>query len=392
MPSRRAQLGVLFAALFVAMVGFGVVIPALGHLSLHFGASSVAMGVMTSAYAFAQFLAAPAWGGLSDRIGRKPIVVVGILGFGVSFLVMAFAESFSTLMIGRVLGGLLSAATIPAAQAYAADLSTPDERAGVLGLMGAAMALGFVLGPALSVVLVPLGLSAPFFFSAALGLGTGLLGLVLLTEPVRTTHVAPRLALWGSLRVAVAGPEAPWYWITFAVMFGASSTFATLVYFIEEHLHGSQRDASLAFAAFGAASALAQGLLVGPVVRRCGESPTVSTALVLGACGFGVLSIADHLASVHLGIAFVALGMALSRPTVTSLVSRRSALGQGAAMGLQAAFDSLGRMLGPLWAGWLYGVRPGAPYVSSGCVYLLGLLAVIWARRRVLDAARTGPS
>lgn len=382
MPSRRAQLGVLFAALFVAMVGFGIVLPALGHLSLRFGASSFAMGVMTSAYAFAQFLAAPAWGSLSDRVGRKPIVVVGILGFAASFLIMGLADSFAVLMAGRVLGGLLSAATIPAAQAYAADLSSPEERASVLGLMGAAMASGFVLGPALSVVIVPLGDSAPFFFAAALGLGTGVLGLALLTEPAREGPTPPRPGRLAALRAAVAGPEAPWYWITFAVMFGASSTFATLVYFFEDHLGGTQREASVAFAAFGGASALTQGLVVGRVVRRWGEAPAVAAALVLGAAGFLALCLAGGTRQVFAGIAFVALGMALSRPTVTSLVSRRSAIGQGSAMGVQAAFDSLGRMLGPLWAGWLYGLHPASPYGSAACVYLLGLGAIAWARRR----------
>lgn len=250
------------------------------------------------------------------------------------------------------------------------------------------MALGFVLGPALSVVLVPLGPSAPFFVSAALGLGTGAAGLVLLTEPTRGDRWASPADARSSLRAALAGPEAPWYWTTFVVMFGASSTFATLVYFIEEHLRGSQRDASVAFAAFGGASALAQGLLVGPVVRRFGEAPTVAVALVLGSFGFVALALAERLGQAHLGIAFVALGMALSRPTVTSLVSRRSALGQGAAMGVQASFDSLGRMLGPLWAGWLYDVRPAAPYVSSACVYLLGLVAVAVARHRARATAQ----
>lgn len=382
MPSRRAQLGVLFAALFVAMVGFGIVLPALGHLSLRFGASSFAMGAMTSAYAFAQFLSAPAWGSLSDRVGRKPIVVVGILGFAVSFLVMGVADSFGVLMTGRVLGGLLSAATIPAAQAYAADLSSGEERASVLGMMGAAMALGFVLGPALSVVIVPLGDAAPFFFSAGLGAATGVVGLVLLSEPARDEAAPRRVGRFDALRAAVGGPEAPWYWVTFSVMFGASSTFATLVYFVEDHLGGSQRDASIAFAAFGGASALAQGLLVGRAVRRWGEPPTVAGALLLGACGFGALVGAGGVGQVHVGIAFVALGMALSRPTVTSLVSRRSALGQGSAMGVQAAFDSLGRMLGPLWAGWLYGVHPAAPFASAACVYVLALAAVARARAR----------
>lgn len=392
MPSRRAQLGVLFASLFVAMVGFGVVLPSLGHMSIKFGASSFAMGVMTSAYAFAQFLAAPVWGSFSDKVGRRPILVAGIVGFAVSFLIMGFAERFEVLMLGRVLGGLLSAATIPAAQAYAADVSAPEERASVLGLMGAAMASGFVLGPALAVALVPFGPAAPFFFSAILGLVTAAAGLLFLTEPARSGPTPERLALSRSLQAAIRGPEAAWYWVTFAVMFGASSTFSTLVYLVEDHLKGTQTDSSIAFAAFGGASAVAQGLLVGRSVRRFGEAPTVGAALLLGACGFVILALAAAVNQVFGGIAFVALGMALSRPTVTSLVSRRSALGQGAAMGVQASFDSLGRMLGPLWAGWLYLAHPAAPYVSAACVYALGLIAIAWlgareARRRVDSVA-----
>ena len=369
------QLLVLCAAMFVAMVGFGVVIPALGDLALSFGASSTEMGVMTAAYALAQLVSAPAWGALSDRLGRKPVLVLGLFGFAASFLVMARAETFGELLAGRALGGLLSSSALATAQAFAADLAGPQRRAVVMGRLGAATALGFVVGPLLSVWLHPFGARAPFVFSLVLSLGTGLAAYGLLRDPPRSTMQAPGptgsvLRALGQAAVSSAGA---WFWTAFVIMFGASSVFALLVYFIEEQLGGTALHASLAFACFGATSVLTQGVLLGPLSRRLGERRTVRLGLVVGVLGFLSFGQATDLLQVYLATALVAAAMSLGRPCLASLLLAETSVGHGLSLGLQSAFDSLGRVLGPICAGLLYQLSPRIPFMGAAAVYLVGL-------------------
>ena len=379
------QILVLSATLFVAMVGFGVVIPALGDLALRFGASSIEMGAMTAAYALAQLLFAPLWGALCDRVGRKPVLVLGLFGFSLSFLLMGLAESFGGLMAGRVLGGLLSASALPTAQAFAADLAGPRDRAVVMGRLGAAMASGFVLGPVLSALLLPFGARAPFAFSLVLSLLTALAALVFLREPRRSPTTAANVAAgggaWRVLVYAAASPAAVWFWSAFVIMFGASSVFALLVFFVEEHLGGTALDASIAFACFGGASALVQGVLLRQLTSRLGERNTVRLALLVGCVGFTGFALAASVPHVYVATTFVGAGMALARPCLSALASTETTLGQGLTMGVQSAFDALGRVLGPLGAGLTYQLTPWAPFACAAGVYLIGLALVSATRR-----------
>ncbi|MGE4157867.1 MAG: MFS transporter [Planctomycetota bacterium] len=377
------QLLVLGAALFVAMAGFSVVVPALGDLALRFRASGIEMGAMTAAYALAQLVSAPVWGVLSDRVGRKPILVLGLLGFALSFLLMGLARSFGALMAGRVVGGALSASTLSAAQAFAVDLVEPHERTMALGRLGAAMALGFVLGPVLAVALLPFGIRAPFFFSMAVVLLTAAGAAAFLSNPGRMRGRVTGASGFGfspAFRHVVASPAAVWFWSAFVVMFGASSVFALLVYFIEQQLHGTVLHASIVFACFGISSALCQGVLVGPLVRRLGEVQTVRAGLALGVAGFALFTAAWSVAVTCLASALIAAGMALSRPTLATLAASETPFGQGATMGLLSAFDALGRVLGPITAGLLYVLTPRAPFACATVIYALGFAYVGAAR------------
>ena len=376
---RSIQLLVLCATLFVAMAGFSVVIPALGDLALTFGASSFEMGAMTAAYAVAQLVSAPGWGALADRVGRKPVIVFGLFGFAVSFLLMGLADTFPTLMAGRVVGGVLSASALPSAQAFAADLARPEERSTVLGKLGASMALGFVLGPLLATVLIPLDIRAPFAFSFVVALLTGLAGAWFLVEPEPDPNAPQQQPLGGVagfVHHASRSPAAAWFWSAFLVMFGASSVFALLVYYVEQQLHGTAFHASLAFACFGASSALCQGLVLRRLVVRVGDLGAVRVALSVGIVGFATFAAAPNLPVLYGGCALIAAGMALGRPALAALASTETSLGQGMTMGIQSAFDALGRVLGPLSAGLLYAWAPRAPFACAALAYAAGLAYV----------------
>lgn len=378
------QLRVLSATLFVAMAGFSVVIPALGDLALRYGASSFEMGLLTAAYAVAQLVCAPVWGLLIDRIGCKPIVITGLVGFSLSFLLMGLAESFAGIMAGRVLGGILSAALLPSAQVFAARLSGSGGRSVALGRLAAAMALGFVLGPVLSVALLPLGIRAPFLFSLGLGLLVALAASLLLSEPQRIEEPRADPNAAGPLkwfRRGLLSSAAVWFWLAFIIMFGASSVFTLLVYFVEQQIQGTAFHASLVFAGFGAATALCSTFLLGPAVRRFGEIGTIRGALLIAVVGFVFFCAASDVVGLCAAGALVGSGMALSRPAIASLAMEEASLGHGATMGIQGSFDALGRILGPLGAGLLYTWSPRAPFFFSAAISAAGLVLVFMSRR-----------
>jgi multidrug resistance protein len=183
----RRGLAVLFLAVFIAMMGFGVVLPVLQFYAREVGATPFQIGLLATSYAVMQFLFAPVWGAVSDRIGRKPIFVLGLLGYAVSFVIFGLSHQVWELFLARILGGILSAATLPTAMAYVADTTSEEHRGGAMGMMGAAMGLGFTIGPGIGGILGQRHLALPFF----VGAGLALLTLLLSWERSRSRSGAP---------------------------------------------------------------------------------------------------------------------------------------------------------------------------------------------------------
>ncbi|PZN12937.1 MAG: MFS transporter, partial [Bacillota bacterium] len=345
------------------------------------------MGLMVSLYALAQFLFAPIWGSLSDRVGRKPVLILGMTGFGLSFGAMAFVHSVPALITVRFLGGLLSASTFPAAQALVADVTPPEERAGALAVMGGVSNLGFMLGPLLGMPLTVVGYG---FRELALTGGVAILltaVVALLVLPgirPRSDRVKPRVPLPRAFVLAATSPESPCYWLVLVSAFAGSSIFSMLGYYLMDRLGAPETANQLAFSAMGVTSALVQFAVVGAAIRRWGEAATASAGLASGVVSFLLLLLARSVPLVILAVGVWGVALALLRPPLTSLVSRRTVLGQGTAMGIQTAFESLGRVLGPMVAGALFGVHVMAPYTVVAVI----LTAALWAgsdRLRTLE-------
>jgi len=195
----RRGLLVLFLAIFIVMMGFGIVLPVLQFYARGVGATPLEIGLLATSYAAMQFIFAPLWGAASDRVGRKPVFSVGLLGYAVSFVLFGLAHHVWQLFFARVLGGVLSAATLPTAMAYIGDTTSEERRGGGMGMMGAAMGLGFTIGPGIGGVLGRLNLSLPFFVGAALALVTLALSWGALPEPVRHDSSAERPSRAGRL-------------------------------------------------------------------------------------------------------------------------------------------------------------------------------------------------
>lgn len=379
-------LRLLYVTLFQVMIGFGVVIPVLPYVVTRMGAGPVEMGLLVTVWAGGQFVFSSIWGSLSDRIGRRPVILAGLVSYALTFGLMAAAPSVEMLIAARALGGILSAATIPAAQAYVADVTEGRERARQMAQMGAAMNLGFLAGPMLGGLLTPMGYQAAFLVSAALAVLNTIVTYFSLPEPpVRARRKAVATGGLRTVLLALQGSHSLFFLLAFAATFGGSSLFSMLgLYMIHRH-RAPEWITALAFTVEGLTAALMQGLAVGALSSRYGEVQCVRGALVSGIAGFSILALAPSPWVALAGVALIATATAFLRPLAAGLVSRHTPLEQGITMGLQSAFDALGRTVAPLWAGAVFRMAFWAPFVSAIAVYaafLAWLQRTAAARRR----------
>lgn len=384
MSNNRRNITLLFFTLVVVMMGFGMVIPILPFYIEHFGASGSALGFLMAIYATMQLIFAPIWGRLSDRHGRKPIILVGVLGNALSQLLFGLSTQLWMLFVARALAGILSSATLPTAMAYISDSTSEEDRGGGMGIIGAAMGVGMVIGPGLGGWLAGQSLSLPFFLAAALSmLALLLIGWLLpesLPQEARLAQAATEPeAQWRIMWQALFGPIGFLLVMAFLLSFGMTSFESIFgLYSLHRFAYGPGMVGSL-LAVIGILSAIVQGGLTGPLTRRWGEAAVIRASLLGSAIGFGLMLLATNLVTVVLTISFFIVSNAMLRPAVSSLTSRRASGGQGVAMGLNNAFMSLGRIVGPIWAGFLFDVNISWPYLSGAAVMLIGFgLCFLW--------------
>lgn len=383
---QRRILPVLFAVLFLVMLGFGSIIPVMPFWAQHFGATAVQMGLLMAIYSFMQFLFSPLWGAYSDRVGRRPVLLLGLAGYVLTFFLLGEARTLWHLYAIRALAGLLSSATLPTAMAMVGDTTTEQDRAKGMGLLGAAMGLGMIFGPGIGGLLSRIELNLPFLVSAGLGAVTLVFAYFLLPESLpagrsaEPGHRGPRMA--GMLQ-ALQGPLAIVYYNAFFVTFSVAGLESTFGYLVADRLGLGPGDVGGIFVAMGLVVVVIQGGLVGKLVNRFGEVRMISWGLFLTGAGFLAVLLAWNLYSMMLLITVFGAGSALLRPSVTTLISKRAPGGQGAAIGLMDAFDSLGRVIGPVAAGALYKFSPAFPYLSGSLITfaLLLIFSVIYGPR-----------
>jgi len=375
----------LFFVVFIDLIGFGMVIPLLPLLGESLGASPWDVGLLMASFSACQFVATPLWGGLSDRIGRKPVVLAGLLGSAVCYALMANADAYWELLATRSLAGLM-AGNISAAFAYAADITTAENRTKAMGVVGAAFGLGFIGGPALGGLLAGPGraiadFAPPCWVAAGLSAAALALAVVTLRESLRPgSHDGRRTGFKEAIAQPVlAFPLIAIFVSTFAFA-GMESTFAM---WSERALAWGPRENGFMFAFMGFVSAMVQGGGTHRLARRFGEWKTAAAGAVLLAAGMTASIFADSLALLVAPAAAMALGFGLVSPSLNSalsLVAKTS--GMGAAMGAGRSVSTAARALGPVAAGFLFGAAgKTAPFVS-GAVLLAGLAAAVALRLR----------
>jgi MFS transporter, DHA1 family, multidrug resistance protein len=377
MRSRVGNRGlvVLFLAIFIVMMGFGVVLPVLQFYARDVGATPLQIGLLATSYAFMQFLFAPLWGAISDRRGRKPVFALGLAGYAVSFVIFGLSHQVWQLFLARILGGILSAATLPTAMAYVGDTTTEEGRGSGMGLLGAAMGLGFTIGPGVGGLLARVSLSLPFFAGAALALVTLALSWGALPEPARRDSSPSRPSRGAAIRLALSGPLAFFYIVTLVGAFALAGLEGTYALFAQDRLGLSARDGAgaigVVFVVVGVVQAVILGGLVGRLINRWGEDRLVRGGLFVAAIGYVLIVLTHNIATLAVYAAIAGIGHALMRPSVASLISKRTPAGQGLSIGIMDSFDSLGRILGPAWGGWVYHFGISLPYASAALVLLI---------------------
>lgn len=385
----RRGLLVLFLAIFIVMMGFGIVLPVLQFYARSVGATPLEIGLLATSYAAMQFLFAPLWGAASDRIGRKPVFSVGLVGYAVSFVLFGLAHHVWQLFFARILGGVLSAATLPTAMAYIGDTTSEERRGGGMGMMGAAMGLGFTIGPGIGGLLGRANLALPFFVGAALALVTLLLSWGALPEPVRHhDSSAERPSRVDAFRLALGGPLAYFFLVTLAGAFALASLEATYALFAQDRLHltstGGAGAIGVVFVVVGLVQAAILGGLVGRLINRFGEDRLTVGGLILAAAGYVLITQTHTITELAVYAAIAGAGHSLMRPSIASLISKRTTAGQGLSIGIMDSFDSLGRVLGPAWGGWIYHLGIALPYGSAaGVLVLTAALSGVAAGRHV---------
>ena len=361
------------------LVGFGIVVPILGRYAERFGANGVQVGLMFATFSIAQMVFAPVLGRISDRVGRKPVIVFSLIGTAVGSVVTGAAGALWVLFLGRALDGA-SGASVAVAQGAVADIAPPEQRAKLMGMMGAAFGVGFVVGPALGGLAALGGPHVPFFVAGAIAAVNAVVAIFRLPETKPdTTHVhathGRRSALSPALqRFAIVG---------FLSMLGFAGFESTFSLWGKEQFGFTEGSASLVFVFVGATLVAVQGGLIGPLTAKWGSRKLLRIGLTLVAIGLLLLSVTSSWVLLFVALFLLSIGQGFSGPSGGALVAEIAPVERrGEAIGYQQSTAAFGRIAGPVMAGALFDqVGISAPFAISG-VLIVAAVATVWSITR----------
>jgi DHA1 family tetracycline resistance protein-like MFS transporter len=406
--NRRASVLFVLITLFIDVLGMGLVFPILPRLvqSLMGGAvaeASVVYGLLLSIYAVMQFFCAPVLGALSDRFGRRPVILLALAGLGCDYVLLSVAPTVGWLVLGRVVAGIFGATFTPAG-AYIADVSPPDKRAANFGLMGVAFGLGFIAGPALGGLLGQADLRLPFVVCAALTFCNFLFGLLVMPESLKAEHrraidwtqtnpVGALRAVWRYRAVATIIP------IFVAAQLAQQGLQSVWVPYTTYRYDWSVGDVGVSLAIVGLLFAISQGGLVRPIVGRFGELRTLNGSLTIAVLGMLLFGLASQGWMMYAVTALYCLGLGLLNPSAQGIMSQSvPANEQGLLQGAMTSVMTGTAIVAPPLANGLFAlfISPQAPLTVPGAPFFLGsllcLVALLLARRQPSQTSRDRPS
>ncbi|MED4206448.1 MFS transporter [Neobacillus mesonae] len=379
----KSALPILFVVMFLVMVGFGIIIPVLPFYAEEIGANPTELGLLMSVYSLMQLIFAPIWGRVSDRIGRKPVMMIGIAGLALSFFIQAISTQLWMLFVARIIGGILSSANMPTAMAYVADITTEENRGKGMGIVGAATGLGFVFGPAIGGIFSKISLSMPFYIASASSFITLFLVMILLKESKhgKSNSENKNTSFWS----AFSGTSSVLFIVQLFISLSLSGLEATFAYFAAKKAGLGSVQLGYIFMIMGFGSAIVQGGLVGKWTKKYGENAVIQGGMIVSAISFGLILLVHNFTTAAIYLTIFGLGNGVIRPSVSSLLTKTSTTGHGSSTGLLSSFDSLGRIIGPPLGGWLFSISIGFPYISGAIITIVAFVLFLLFRPKVIS-------
>lgn len=392
--SNNFALYVLMFNMFIAMSGIGLIIPIMPAYLETFGVAGQALGTLVATFAFAQFIFSPISGQLSDKYGRKNLIIFGLIVFGLSQLVFGLATELWILYLARFFSGLGSAFLIPPMMAFVADITTYEGRGRGMGLLGASMSLGFTIGPGVGGFLAGVSLQFPFFVATAVALIAAVISFFVLPNIVPTIKnaSAKRENIFQQLKRSTTTP----YFVMLLVMlifaFGLANFQSTISLYVDHKYNYTPTDIAVLMTIGGFAGVIVQTFIIDRLFKRFGEMKVILVnLLILAVTMIAVLFVNSYWTILLVATVFFT-GSALLRPAINTLISKLAGNEQGFAAGMNNAYMSLGNMIGPTLAGVLFDINISFPYIA-GTVILLGcfFLASTWSMKKqeLLQVSRT---
>ena len=392
--NRTSPLVLLMANMFIAMLGIGLIIPVLPEYLKEFGAGGKTAGYLVAAFGLTQFLCSPIAGEWSDKYGRKIMIVSGLALFTLSNFLFAAASDIWMLYLSRLLGGISAASMIPSIMAYIADVTTEEKRGKGLGMLGAAMSLGFVIGPGIGGFLAELGLRTPFYVSAGVG-GLAMLSSLLLlpeslTKEVRLANrqkVVEKVSMMTQFAKSFKAPYFIYLLLIFTLTFGLSNFEAIFPLFVDKKYNFTARDISVLITVGALIGAIIQAVLIDKLIRRFGERTLINSTFLLSAASLILMLLSGNFWYILLVTLFFFTFTSIMRPAINTLLSKMAGEEQGFVAGMNNAYMSLGNIFGPALAGILFDLHLDFPYIIGAVILFLSFgLSVMKGKSRAVGS------
>lgn len=392
--SNKFALYVLMFNMFIAMSGIGLIIPIMPEYLDTFGVAGQALGTLIATFALAQFLFSPLSGELSDKYGRKKLIIIGLIIFGLSQLVFGLASDLWILYLARFFSGLGAAFLIPPMMAFVADITTYDERGKGMGLLGASMSLGFMVGPGFGGFLAEVSLQFPFYVATAVALIAAVISQFALPDVAPTIEAAPakRENLLQQLKRSSYTPYFVMLIVMFIFAFGLANFQSTIALYVDKKYSFTPKEIAVLITVGGFVGVIVQTFVIDRLFKRFGEMKVILVNLLVSAAAMIAVLFVNTFWTILLVSAIFFTAASLLRPAINTLISKLAGDEQGFAAGMNNAYMSLGNMIGPALAGILFDIDMSFPYIFGTAILITCFfLANTWSlrKRQLLAESRT---
>ena len=385
--SNNLALYLLMFNMFITMSGIGIIIPIMPEYLGTFGVAGQALGFLIAMFSFSQFIFAPLAGDLSDKHGRKNLIIVGLLITSVSQVAFGLSTELWMLFVSRFFSGLGAAFLVPPMMAFVADITTVEQRGRGMGLLGASMSLGFMIGPAIGGFLSKVSLEFPFYFGAAAALIAAVISYFALPNPPRPVGTEmgqkrKRENLFQQMKRSTKTPYFIMFIVMFVFSFGLANFQSTIALYVDDKYGYTPSQIAVIITIGGFVGVIAQTFIINPLFKRYGEMNVILVNLIISAIAMIGILFVDTFTTILIVAMVFFTATSLLRPAVNTLVSKLAGKEQGFAAGMITAYMSLGNMIGPALAGILFDINISYPYIIGTIILMICfVIALSWSKR-----------